>query len=353
MKLFAMVGYKLYKQLEDGSIHMIRIVNVRKPYKVTSSTKDPSEFTIYDYSTKETKKDRVENYKDYTPLTPDGILTFNIVNVVDGAGEIHKDVMVTAASYMTIKLGLSKMPYAVCRQSITDIFNNLQVINMDEDMMVGVSVSQDTCPTNFDFRLMVACSDIIYSEMINIYRNDVLDDVYSMIKLKKYNEVLENLYNEYAKSCGDPKASLREEHKGWCKNLPLLLKQNNFQFDINQMLGITEVDFEIEPYLEEKPLPTDENETYYVAGQELHDWLCQIYKVNISEAAVLEYNHDINLADFNNERYFLFRDNKNKLYLIVYTIGEEKFEADLEAKYNEMDFSTKFKLAYFEKHGNV
>ena len=48
MKLYAMVGYKLYKEREDGSIHIVRIVNVRKPYKITESTKEPSEITILD-----------------------------------------------------------------------------------------------------------------------------------------------------------------------------------------------------------------------------------------------------------------------------------------------------------------
>lgn len=351
MKLFAMVGYKLYKELEDGSIHMVRIVNVRKPYKVDKNTKDPSEISIYDYSTKETKKVKVETLHDYTPLKPDGILSFNIVNVVDQeTKEINKDVMVTAVKYQNVELGLAKIPYVVCRQSITDIFYNLSVINMDKDMMVGLSVSQDTCPTNFDFRTMMACSNVIFSEIINFYRNDILEDIYPMIRLPKYDSILENLFLSHAKATGNPTISLKKHDKGWCRDLKTLLIQNNFQYDINQMLGITGVDFEIAPYLEERPIPGKEDTKYLIAGKDLHDWLCQVYRLNINEAAVIEFDHDINLADFNNARYFLFRDNKNKLYLIVYTLGIEKFEADLEAKYNEMDFSTKFKLAYFNKY---
>ncbi len=351
MRLFGMTGYKLFKETDDGNIHMIRIVHVRKPYKITESTKEPSEITIYDYDTDETKKVRVDSLKEYTPLKPDGILTFNIVNVVDpDTKDIHKDVMVTGIKYLEVELGLSKLPFVVCRQSITDIFNNLAVTNINKDMLVGLSVSQNTCPANFDFRIMLACSDIVYSEMVNFYRNDLISDLYSIINIKKFNSVLEELFDIHAKTCGDPKAMLKNEHGGWCKNLPLLLEQNNFQFDINEMLGITGVEFNIDDFTEDKVLPGKEDQTYKVANQEFHDWLCWQFKININEAAILEFDHDINLADFNDNRYFLFRDINNKLFLIVYTIGAEKFEADLEAKYNEMDFSTKFKLAYFDKY---
>ena len=63
MRLYNMVGYKLFKQKEDGSVHMIRIVGVRKPYKIKSYTKDPSEITIYDYDSNEKKKVLVESLK--------------------------------------------------------------------------------------------------------------------------------------------------------------------------------------------------------------------------------------------------------------------------------------------------
>lgn len=354
MKLFAMIGYKLYKEREDGSIHMVRIVNMRKPFKITESTKEPSEITILDYDDNERKKVKVESLKEYSPLTPDGILTFNIVNMSKNDGKdkkIYKDVMVTAIKRLNVQFGLSNLPYAVCRQSITDIFNNL-VIKQESDMLVGLSVSQDTCPSNFDFKFMLACSDILRSEMVNFYRTDTLDDLYEMIKIEKYDEVLEELFKEHVEATGDPTLMLKQEHGGWCRTLKLLLKQNNFQYDINQMLGITGVDFNMNDYLVERPLPTDNNQVYTIANEELHDWLCLVYDINIDEAAVLEFDHDINLADFNDSHYFLFRDNQKKLYLIVYTIGKEKFSADLlKEKYGkELDFSTQFKLSYLNKY---
>ena len=65
MRLYNMLGYKLFKEKEDGSLHVVRIVHIRKPFKITSSTKDPDEMTIFDYDTNERRKVRVSDFKDY------------------------------------------------------------------------------------------------------------------------------------------------------------------------------------------------------------------------------------------------------------------------------------------------
>ena len=116
--------------------------------------------------------------------------------------------------------------------------------------------------------------------------------------------------------------------------------------DINEMLGVSDVKFNIADYLVEKDLPGHEGETYNTVTQELGYWLSSIYKVNMSDICVLEFGHDINLGDFNNSRYILLRDNTQTLYLLVYTEDGEYYEADLEAKDKELDFSSKFRLDF-------
>lgn len=346
MRLYNMIGYKLFKQNEDGSVHMLRIVHMHRPFKITDSTKDPTEITVYDYDTKEKRKVKVDTLSEYSPLQPDGILTFNIATIASRDGKTSsRDVIVTATKFLNVELKISNIPYAVCRQSITDIFYNLLSTN-DNDELVGLSVNQDTCPSNFDFRMMLACNDITYSEFINFYRTDSLEDILEMCNTQKFDDVLSDLYNKHVEAVKDPMLSFKNEHGGWCKNLKLLLEQNNFQTDINQMLGITEVDFEIAPYLEEHELPGKEDVHYLAANDELRYWMSLQYKVNIVEANFLEYDHDINLGDFNNTGYFLFKDNTKKLYLIVYRIKGEYFESDLIAKDKELDFSTKFKIKF-------
>lgn len=347
MRLYNMIGYKLFKEKEDGTIHMIRIVGMKKPFKITSTTKDPSEITIYDYDTNERKKVRVDSLKDYSPLEPDGIAVFNIVNIRDEKGNLCKDVVVTASKFLNVKMGLSSIPYAVCRQNITDIFYNLMAAN-EEDTLVGLSVNQDTCPANFKYQIMFAADSIIYSDFINFYRIDTLDDICSMVKVMKFNDVLNDLFTRHINHINRPELVFKSEHGGWCKDLKTLLTENNFMSDINQMLGVTQVEFKIDDYLDTvtRSVEGSDNIKYQVANVEFATWLSLTFKINIKEAAVLEFGHDINLGDFNDNKYLLFRDSENKLYLIVYTEDGEFFEKDLEDKAKELDFSTKFKMSF-------
>lgn len=347
MKLYNMIGYKLFKQREDGSIHMIRIVGVRKPFKINSYTKDPSEISIYDYDTKEKKKVLVESLKDYTPLEPDGIAVFSIVNIRDSKGVSCKDIVVTGTKFINVKYKVSNMPFVVCRQNITDVFYNL-IAKDENDTLVGMSINQDNCPAQFDFRLMLAADSIVYSDFINFYRVDTLDDILKMVKLNKFDEVLSDLFTRHINHIKKPELMFKNEHGGWCKNLKTLLTQNNFMADINEMLGIVQVDFKLSDYetTVSKKDNNGNNIEYKIARDDLRLWLSSIYNMNMSEIAILEFDHDINLADFNDTRYLLIRDITNTLYIAVYTIDGEFYEKDLEEKSKELDFSSKFKLSF-------
>lgn len=348
MRIYNMLGQKLFKDLGNGSIHMIRIVGMRKPFKITAATPDPTEIIIYDYDVQQKKKVRVSELSEYHPLKPDGILTVSAVWVKDERGKITKDVIISATKYLNLELKISQIPFAACRQSITDIWYNL-FINDESQMMVGLAVNQNNCPSNFDYRYMFACDNIEYSDFINFYRTDTLEDLYPMMDINKFNTVLSDLYKRHVKATKKPELAFRSEDGGWCKDLKTLLSQNNFQYDINEMLDITAVNFTIADFLEEKE-SVDGKVKYPVAREDLKYWLSMQYKENISEAAFVEYDHDINLGDYQKNRYLLLRDNTNKLYLVVYTIEGQFFEADLVEKSKQMDFSTKFKMDFYNKY---
>lgn len=349
MQLQVMVGYKLFKKIDD-KIHMVRITKVHRSYE--DKGKDPAEITVYDYDTKETKKIPVVSLEGYTPLEPDGVLSFNVVTVKD-ENSISKDVMVTASKFLNMKFG-DTMPYAVCRQSITDIFQNLVASNEDK-MMVGVAVNQDDCPANFDFRTMLIASEIIHSDIVNFYRTDTLDELLDYVKINKYNEVLNDLYERYANSsnCKDPTAIMKQESAGWCRNLKLLLKQNNFQCDMDEMLGVSYLDFELAPHLIKKELRENSAVLYDALDDDMVLWLGYQHNIHINTTAAIEYDHDINLADFNNTSYFLLRDKSKKLYLVTYTVDGEFKESELEAIRNKPDFTTKYKVLFYNKHNKT
>ena len=193
MRIYNMLGQKLFKDLGNGSIHMIRIVGMKKPFKITAATPDPAEIIIYDYDIQQKKKVRVSELSEYHPLKPDGILTVSAVWVKDERGKITKDVIISATKYLNLELKISQIPFAACRQSITDIWYNL-FINDESQMMVGLAVNQNNCPSNFDYRYMFACDNIEYSDFINFYRTDTLEDLYPMMDINKFNTVLSDLY---------------------------------------------------------------------------------------------------------------------------------------------------------------
>lgn len=347
MNIQGMIGYKFFKE-EENEIKLIRLIKTRK-YKNTIL--DPVEVLVRDENTKEEYKLRTEILKnEYTPLMPDGLLTFNIAGLRDGKGKIVKDVIVTASKILNVQIG-DRIPFAVCRQNITDIFYNL-ICKSENDMMVGLSINRDNCPTNFDYRIMLSCDDISYTESFNIYRNDTLKDILQYIKLNKFNKIMEENYKEFVSTTNDPGLIFKKSSKGWCKDLVTLLKENNFQNDIDEMLGITAVDFEIAPFLEDKSIPGKEEYTYKTPSKEFHDWLAyNVFKLNMKDITVLEYDHDINLGDFNNSRYFFLRDNSDKLYMFIYTLYGEEYTVDM---INEsMDFSDKFRINLYNKYNSL
>ena len=335
MKVENMLGYKIYKETEDG-IKMYRIIRVKGA---------PKTMRIKDLDTGEESVVDPKDMSDYIPLSPDGYLTFNKV-FIDNNGKRLYDVVITASKILNLKIG-DTLPYAICRQSCTDIFYNL-LCKDESDMIVGLSVSQDSCPTNFDFREMLACSGIEKSQYVNYYRLDTLEDIMPMIKTGDLNKVMEANYLAHVKATGDSKLAFKNEDKGWCKDIITLMRENNFQSDIDQMLGITGVNFKISDYIVTfKDSNDKELETF---TPDLINWLKELHRVNINRLSVVEFGHDIDLADFKNTNYFLLRDNTKKVYLCVYTVDNDEFEIDLVNKAKELDISDKFILDFYKKY---
>ena len=320
------LGYKFFKEQEDGSFDIIRVISISEFNDDIKIMKENGDC----------KKVKFESIKGYTPLEPYGLATFTIVKV----GE-RKDTIVSLYKHLDIKLG-NYEPYALCRQSVTDFFYNLISQKIDHDL-VGVSVSRDNCPTNVPYHMIAACDDVILSEGVNLYLDDNVESLLKCVKLKRYDAVLAELYKEHCIATGNISNTLRNKHHGWCKDLQTLLNDNNFIVDLNMMDNVTSVDFPIEEVLVDgdncKSLNND-------ALQFLRD----SFKVNAVKTIVIEYGYDIDLADFNNSNYVLLRDSLYKLYIISYVVDGEYIERDLETEAIKQDVTTKLRLSFFNKY---
>ena len=131
-------GIRYFKEVDDH-IEMVRIY-----YAGNTNGQDLTHVYIIDEATKEKSKISVDELKDWTPLEPDGYITFNIVEVGTSNGGTQKDVIVTIQRIDQIKYVHNLRPFAICRQSITDIFANL-VCTTEENDIVGLAVNENDC----------------------------------------------------------------------------------------------------------------------------------------------------------------------------------------------------------------
>lgn len=340
-----MIGYKIFKEsdLKEDEINLLRITNyVKKP-------KSKSYVDVID--TKGVRsKIFIDELKEYRPLTPDGYLTISVVSVTDQNNKMVKDIIVTASKILEIRIGIT-FPYAICRQSVNDIFADMYISDSSK-ATVGLAINKDECPNGFDMGMLLACDKILEGISLNFYRNDTLDDILELIDTASFDYVLENLYNSYISSNNKAEYAFQDYCNGWCRNLKTLLQSNNFQSDIDQMLGITSVDFKIEDFIIDKELPDPSKGKYTTITDEFKLWLSGTFKVIMNDVYILEYYHDIDLAEFNNSTYLFLRDNTKKLYFIVYTINNERLLADLEDEYNMKHFNPILKIKFFNKYGN-
>ena len=339
MDLGKMIGYKFFKENEDKEIECIRILKYWN-FGDTDSIK------VINTKTNEDKIIDIRELKTYTALKPDAMLMFSSV-IIDGA----EDVIV--AAYLLDRLENRDMrPFCVCRQGITDVYYNL-LIKDESDMLAGLSMNILNIPQGFDYSVMLASDEVKFSNAYMIYKDDTVSTIFDTFSesLKDYDDTMKKIYDKYCAS--NPAAIFRDEDKGWCKTLKLLLQNNNFQSDLDEMMGITTVEFEIDKYLEEAKVSEDSKESYLTVTDELKYWLSYLYKININKVFVLPYDNDIEFESLSKSRYFIFRDISNKLFVFVYTIGSAYKEAELEELDKKLDFSTKFRINYLDKYKNL
>ena len=327
------LGYKFFREDPDDS-SKIQIVRIIKTYINNKDVK-------IQYEDGHTEKCDIHFLTNFTAIKPKGFVTFSVVDIKTAKHKYQQDVIVCSYLLNDLKLtGKLQLPYAVCRQDITDVFYNL--IDPDKGY-VGVSVTKDDKPTNISFEEIMYCDHMVKGECINAYTTDTVDDILNCVTMSEYDDVLNILYEEHAKASEDPTVAMKSIDNGWCRKLSDLLKINNFDIDFEHMFNINMVDFKVADYLYKKDDQVD------ALNQDAIDWLNYTFKINAVDSSVIEFNEDINLSKFNNTNYIVLRDIDNKLYLVVYLVNGEYLESDLEKKFNTPDVTTKLRLKYFNK----
>ena len=335
-KLNKYLGYIFFKAIDENSAKIIKIIDID----------DKKENIV----TKNLDTDEVETIKfnditGYTPINPYGFVSFAKVEL-----EGISDVIVSLYRMLDIKIGVNE-PYAICRQSVNDFFYDL--INNKNEGIAGVSCTRENCPEGIPYESLAYCDNLESFKIVNFYLTDTLDDILSCINTKKYDNTLEKLYTTHMNSVNpayDKSKDNNTSHQGWCRNLKTLLTENNFINDIDTMRNVTAVDFVIADNLDIKK-SSDELDVPYI-NENLTVFFSNVFRLGIKDAIAIEYDFDIDLAEFNNTKYFLVRDKANKTYIIQYTLNAEYRQDELYTKATTLSGIDKLRLAFYEKYKN-
>lgn len=283
------VGEKYFK-LKDNKLIIVRIKKLGEQVTVLLGN---DKYKI--------GKDVLE--KEYTLLKPHGSIFFNIVNLHNTSN----DIIVTLFREEDKKT--DQIPYAVCRQNITDFFTK-NIINIqrskgilvDDIDYIGLSLSKDTCLDDIPYEVMVACDGVQYSEEISIYLDDTLDDILSLVnKASRYNRVLEQLHED-SKKLG---------LLGACNNIRLLLEDNKFIDDF--MRGFKIINFEDIELIINDDYSLDINQ---------QDFIQAYLNTEIMNTYVYEYDgFSIDIKQIKRD-HIIIRDGKNKIYIVAYDKGD-------------------------------
>lgn len=281
MKIF--LGDKFYRYIEEtDKVEIIRICKI----------KNENSFTyIMDNGTK-CNINKTELLNTYTRLKSDATLAFTIVNL---QGDM-KDVIVAMYKTKDLEDG-NKLPYAICRQNIFDLFTNQ--VQKGKTMYFGVSVSVDTIPEDVPFEMTLACNRIAYDNKVSVYMDDTLETILTFVNIGKFDAVLNNLYTKVNK----------DEIKGYCNSLTQLLIENDFMYDFLRAFDIHRVEFELE---------TQDNGELDINQRIIIE---EMLKVEMFRTYVLEYSKEINLKEIK-RNYILVSDKNKKLYIVGYDKGE-------------------------------
>lgn len=298
-------GSKYFRYIDNDNFEIIRI-NRKKGNEYSVICQDGS----YKKLTEEYIKD------NYSLLTPDGYVTFIIATM----GET-KDILVIFHRKEDIK-SEAAVPYAVCRQFMDDVFTNIVLENKGYDnkgnklySAIGISVSQDTCPPDIDFRMTMLCDSIERQFIMATYVDDKLDDILSFIHTKPYDNILEKIYNINSKN---------KFLIGSCKSVKELLEVNNFMYDIYSGYNIYQIPFSIDPEFSGSFTNID-----------IVDHIQNIVRSNIINTYVTKFTKEINLREIKKD-FILIADKNENIFIVAYDKSE-----DFDMSYESINYKLK------------
>ena len=170
--------------------------------------------------------------QEFTMIEPDGL----IIHVLASDPNQGIDTLCLLYKIEDINNNITE-PYAVCRQNVIDPFETI-LNNDSEKIYVGVSMSKDTAPADFDFKSLYMASGVRDQKINFVYKDDSFEDIMSFVNEDLYNKALDII-----KSHMDENDNMT--YIGFKNKYRELLIDNDFMYDFRRAFGIVRLNLTI------------------------------------------------------------------------------------------------------------
>lgn len=295
------INTRFYKYVDDDTIIELKVLKFHNKEKCKCRvTKGPDVGMEINIPVK-TLQD------EYTMLSNDGIIIFNVVKINDTLD----DVMVTVFRSDDLVKGIN-IPNVVCRQCVLDLFAKQFTPNHVD--YVGLSISKETCPADVEFENFLACESVKTSVVLSYYIGESLDEILSVFKHDDFNNTLRCLFLSHCDSFIKTNPAMADyfrrkgEANGYVQTLPELLKLNNFEYDLYRTFDIIPTTLPAEHFSDG------------VLSKTAEELLSEILRTKIYKSLVVKYDKDIDLEAIN-KKYCLVSDNDGTVYVVAYFVN--------------------------------
>lgn len=314
------IGSRFFKYEQSQGKNQLRVIKV-----VGWASQDiVSAIQVVGTSANKRFKIPVKKLKeDYTLLNPDAFIHFSIVKLDNNIEDVIVSMFQMKDTRGVRRVNDLNVPYCVCRQNIVNV-HSTYIKAYENDYEIGMTLSQESCPEGFDFKIMTACNELKKNEVVAAYCDDRLDTILKCLKskyIREINDVLYKLWEDHINSVPERyrlEASKIKNHRGYCKTLLELLTYHEFMYDFNRAFGIVKI-----PEINFSRMILS-GDTYdgFLLNQEALEIIEKVYGFNLYEPICIKYDKDINF-DLIKRKTLLIKDCNDKLYIVLYSTQEE------------------------------
>ena len=266
-------------------------------YKV----KDKNRFIFKDSNKKKILLTK-EQMEQFAMLQPDGL----IIHVLASDSNQGIDTLCMLYKMEDIDNNINE-PYAVCRQNIVDPFEIL--LNNDPNKTyVGVSISKDTAPPEFDFKSVCLAAGIREQKIHFVYKDDSFEDIMSFVNEPLFDKALSIIKNHMDDSDLIKFVGFENSYRD-------LLINNDFMYDFRRAFQIVRIKFAIDNSLDR----WTEDGIYKISHEEIQI-IEGITKHQVINPILIKYDKTVDLSEIKRS-YILFEDINKDIYVISYEKG--------------------------------